>query len=368
LSKILRLVEHSAIGRYALAAVIAVAAVLLRLALAPLLDSGAPFITLFPAVALIAMLTGFWAAILAGILGTLWIEYTVIPPFGIELDVPTAVRVAIMVLSSGLIGMLGQKMRQSREQALEKAHQLDAKTKEFEAIIAVVSHDLRAPLVNVRGFSKEVEKDCQMIRKILSDVTVPQEIKKRLSDTLEQSIPESLKFIETSAEMMDNLAKSLVAVARAGMTPIEPEKLEMNDILARIVANLEFKFKEAAAKITIEPLPPCTADRQQVTQIITNLLDNAVKYLDRTRPGQICVRSKVENDRAVYCIEDNGVGIAPEHQEKIFELFYRLGDKGVGGEGIGLTMVKRMAEHNQGRIWVQSQKGKGSKFFLALPR
>ena len=140
LLKIWHLLEHSTIGRYAIAVVIALAAILLRLALVPLLGSGAPFITVFPAVVLIAMLAGFWPAMLIGFLGSLWVEYFIIPPLGIEPDIPTAVRVAIMVLSSGLIGMLGQKMRQSRKQAQEKASQLetltdklDTKTKELEA-------------------------------------------------------------------------------------------------------------------------------------------------------------------------------------------------------------------------------------------
>jgi signal transduction histidine kinase len=374
LRKIWHLLERSTVGRYVVAAVIALIALLLRVALVPLIGSQETYTTLFPAAILIAMLAGFWPAILIGFLGTLATEYFLIPPLGIAIDVPTSVRAAIMILSCALVGTLSQKMRQSRRQAQEKTRQLeklndklDAKTKDLEAVITVVSHDLRAPLMNVRGFSKEIEKDCQTIRKLLSSFSVPEEAKNQLLRVFEQSIPESLNFIQTSAEMMNNIARSLVEVARAGLAVVKPERLDMNEILPKITAALEFKFKEAGAKVTFEPLPPCTADRQQVTQIVTNLIDNAVKYLDPSRQGRIKIWGKVEDERVVYCVEDNGIGIAPEHQEKVFEIFSRLGEKATGGEGIGLAMVKRMAERNEGSIRVESEKGKGSRFFVSLP-
>jgi signal transduction histidine kinase len=359
--------RNSAIGRYVLAAMIALTALLLRLALVPILGQTETYTTLFAASILIAMLVGFWPAILIGVFGTLVTEYFLIPPLGIEFDIPTAVRAALMVLSSGFVGMLGDRMRRSQQQAVEEARQLDARTKDLESVIAIVSHDLRAPLVNVKGFSTEVGKDCKTLRKLLSDISIPDENKKELTRLIEQSIPESLKFIGTSADFMNNLAKSLVEVARAGMAAVRPEKLDMDSIAKKIIGTLEFKFKEAGAEVRLEPLPPCTADRQQVTQIITNLLDNAVKYLDRSRPGQIRLSGKVERNHAVYCVEDNGIGIAPQYQEQIFELFQRLGEKVTGGEGIGLAMVKRMLERNNGRIWLESEKGKGSRFFVSLP-
>jgi signal transduction histidine kinase len=373
--KILYLLRNSTLGRYALAAIITLAALFLRLALVPFIGSQESYTTLFPAVILIAMLAGFWPAMLIGFGGTLLTEYFYVLPVGIEVDIPTATRAVLMIVSCGLVGMLSERMRRSQERAHARSREfaalnekLDAKTKELEAIITVVSHDLRAPLMNVSGFSKEIEKDCQAISTLLSNVSIPPENKKQLLHLSEQSIPDSLNFIETSGDFMNNLAASLVKVARAGMAAVKSEKLDMAAIAAKIVATLEFKCKEAGVEVRLEPLPPCTTDRQQATQIITNLLDNAIKYLDRSRPGQIRMSGTLENGRAVYCIEDNGIGIAPEHQEKIFEIFYQLGDKVTGGEGIGLAMVKRMIERNEGSIRVESEKGKGSKFFVSLPK
>jgi signal transduction histidine kinase len=150
------------------------------------------------------------------------------------------------------------------------------------------------------------------------------------------------------------------------MAKAKPERIDMNKLLAEITANLGFKFKESGTKVSVEDMPACFADKTHVTQIFTNLLDNAVKYLAPGRPGQIRVGGEVKGEQVVYFVEDNGVGIAPEHQEKIFEIFFRLGDKTTGGEGIGLTMVKRMVGRNNGKIWVESQPGKGSKFFVGL--
>jgi signal transduction histidine kinase len=97
-------------------------------------------------------------------------------------------------------------------------------------------------------------------------------------------------------------------------------------------------------------------------------VDNAVKYLDPKKQGEIRISAKAENGRVVYCVSDNGIGIDKSDQEKIFEIFTRLAEKAhAGGEGMGLTMVKRMVDRNGGEIWIESEKGKGSKFFVALP-
>ncbi|MDP2991354.1 MAG: ATP-binding protein, partial [Kiritimatiellota bacterium] len=120
--------------------------------------------------------------------------------------------------------------------------------------------------------------------------------------------------------------------------------------------------------------PDCRADAALVNQVFSNLLDNAIKYRDLTRPLRVRVWGRhpgwgrQEDARMVYCVEDNGLGVAPEHQQKIWDLFYRPNpQENNAGEGIGLPAVQRIVERHGGKVWMESEIGKGSRFFLALP-
>ena len=179
---------------------------------------------------------------------------------------------------------------------------------------------------------------------------------------------EATGFIESSAEAMSNLVETLVKVARAGMVVPHPETLDMNKLLADVVASIRIKFKDTGTHMDVNNLPPCFADKVHVTQIFTNLLDNAVKYLDQNRKGEICIFGCIEKDHVLYQVSDNGIGIAPEHQEKVFDVYYRIAEKSVaGGEGVGLSVVKRMIERNNGSIRLISEENKGSNFYITLP-
>jgi len=260
------------------------------------------------------------------------------------------------------------KQHELREVVEQTAKELQFKTAELESIIGVVSHDLRSPLVNVKGFNNFIKEDVAIVKKLLSSINIPDEIRKQLDDVFEKSIPDAIGFIESSANSMDTLVKSLVEVAKVGLAEIHPQRLDMNEILRVTAGNQEFKFKQADAHIQIDDVPPCWGDKGQVAGIFSNLIDNSVKYLDPGRQGKVHVSGEIKNDRVVYCVEDNGIGIAPQDQDKVFEIYTRLAQKAhAGGEGMGLTIVKRMVDRNNGQIWIESEKGKGSKFFVALP-
>jgi signal transduction histidine kinase len=117
-----------------------------------------------------------------------------------------------------------------------------------------------------------------------------------------------------------------------------------------------------------EPLTPCRGDEVKINQVFSNLVDNALKYLDPDRPGILRITGKEEDGRLLYCVEDNGMGIPEGHQRKIFEIFHRLHPGDTLGEGLGLTIVRKIVYRHGGRLWVESIEGKGSKFFVSLPK
>ena len=157
-------------------------------------------------------------------------------------------------------------------------------------------------------------------------------------------------------------------VSRAGTAGINIEPLDMNKLVANICQVMKFQIDSTKTEIAIDHLPKCLGDKTMIDQVFSKIIANALKYLDHERKGRIHISGRIEDNMSIYCIEDNGIGIAHAHQPKIFELFHRLNpNDALGGEGIGLTIVSRILRRNEGRIWLESEPGKGSKFFVSLP-
>jgi chemotaxis family two-component system sensor kinase Cph1 len=188
-----------------------------------------------------------------------------------------------------------------------------------------------------------------------------------IQSLLTQDLPEALAFIQAGVSRIDTLLSGFLRYSRLGRAALRIEHLNMNEILAKVTAAMKFQIHEAAAEVTVAPLPECLGDATQINQVIANLLDNALKYLDPKRPGKISVSGHLQDSHSVYAIQDNGIGIAREHQGKIFEIFHRLNPEQGQGEGLGLAIAQRALERQNGKIWVESKPGEGSTFFVALP-
>lgn len=164
------------------------------------------------------------------------------------------------------------------------------------------------------------------------------------------------------------LIDGLLQVSRAGSSELDITALDMNKLMEDVVGSIFFQAKEASVTITVDDLPKCVGDFAKTSQIFSNLVDNAAKYLDPARKGEIRISGYVNDRQSVYCVQDNGMGIAPEYQQRVFEIFHRLDPAdSVKGEGLGLTIVMRIADRQGGRVWLESQFGKGSSFFVSLP-
>ena len=245
---------------------------------------------------------------------------------------------------------------------------LELKNEELESILYVASHDLRAPLVNIQGFSHELSRCCNLIHSAMAAEKQITMLDREAQNAFDEAVPQALKFILAGADKMDSLLSGLLRLSRLGQAALNIKPLDMNEMMAQVAAGMEFQIQQASVSVKIELLTPCMGDAAQVNQVFTNLLDNALKHLDETRPGVIHIYSKSDNNQSIYCVEDNGIGIIVSHQKKIFEIFHRLDPDKESGQGLGLTIVKRILDRHNGNVWVESEPGKGSKFFVALPK
>jgi len=166
---------------------------------------------------------------------------------------------------------------------------------------------------------------------------------------------------------MEALLAGLLRYSRLGRLALAIRPLNAGGLMAEIVAAMKFQLDEVGAEVRIESLPDCLGDEVQTSQVFSNLLDNALKYRDPSRPLRVTVTGTVRDGQAIYAVQDNGVGIAAEHQPRVFDIFHRLDPDSTAGDGLGLTIAQRVLERQKGGIWVESQPGHGSTFFVALP-
>jgi PAS domain S-box-containing protein len=244
--------------------------------------------------------------------------------------------------------------------------ELRMKNEELEQVLYATSHDLRSPLVNVQGFNKELDASINHLLSVLSDAKIPPKVRKQIMPILTEDIPESIRFILASTSKMDTLLTGLLQLSRVGRQKLTLTRLNMNALVSDILSTLESQIKESKVRIEVSDLPPCKGDLTQINQVFTNLIENAIKYLNANREGRITISGEKQGKRTIYCIEDNGIGIAENHVDKIFEMFHQL-DPSKKGTGLGLTIVKRILDKHGGSIHVESEAEKGSRFYVELP-
>jgi signal transduction histidine kinase len=242
---------------------------------------------------------------------------------------------------------------------------------EIQRFAYIVSHDLRSPLVNIMGFTAELDASLKsldgLVRKLESEA--PDLLAKDAQTAVHEEIPEALGFIRKSTQRMDRLINAILQLSRSGRRPLKPEPISMTRLISDLAANLKQRAEEAGAEIIVSPsLPDLVGDRLALEQVFQNLMENAVKYLAPGRPGRIEIVGRPVPGRQVeIAVADNGRGIDPRDHERIFELFRRSGRQDRPGEGIGLAAVRATIQRLGGSISVDSTLDQGAVFRVLLP-
>lgn len=271
---------------------------------------------------------------------------------------------------AGLVGTVID-ITQRKQAEMERDRlmlELTRKNKELEGIVYVASHDLRSPLVNVQGFSRKLIKTCADLDAAITRLAISDDEREALNTLTRESIPRSLNFITTSVVKMDGLLNGLLRLSRLGRASLCFETIDMDQLTGNVISSITWQIEKAGGTITVDHLAPCLGDTVQVTQVFSNLIENAVKYRSPGRPLHVRLYCEEFTGGIRYCVEDNGVGIAANEQDKVWEIFQRLNPRETSGEGLGLTLVRRICDRLGGSVWLESDPGMGSRFYVLLPK
>ena len=243
---------------------------------------------------------------------------------------------------------MADNLQASAAEAKQLIDQLSDKNEELERFAYTVSHDLKTPLVTIKGFLGMVQKDLQEDR--------------------HERVERDFEFIVSATDTMAQLLEDLLELSRIGRVVNESEQVGLTDLFRQASRLLEFQLATNGTRLNIQQqMPLVFVDGQRMTEVAQNLLENALKFSRESNSPEISVSAHEEQGRVVCCVEDNGIGIEPRFQDQIFGLFNRL-DQSYEGTGIGLTLVKRIIEVHRGNVWVESDgPDKGARFCFSLP-
>ncbi len=244
---------------------------------------------------------------------------------------------------------LALERKQAQEEREKLIKDLEQKNTEMERFNYTVSHDLKSPLITIKGFTDLLEKE--LVKENKQDLALG-----------------AIKHVNTAVDRMRLLLDDLLALSRVGRLMNPPEEFALGLLVDEVLEQLSGPIDDGKVHREIDPdLPTVSADRSRIFQVIQNLIENGIKFMGDQKEPLIKIGSRKENGAIVIFVQDNGIGINPEYHNRIFNLFQQL-HPSKDGSGVGLTMVKRIIEFHKGRLWVESDGlGEGSTFCFTLP-
>lgn len=243
---------------------------------------------------------------------------------------------------------LEQRVARRTADLEERSDELARSNQELEQFAYIASHDLQEPLRTVASY-------CQLLQR-------------RYQGQLDDKADEFIQTVVDGAARMKTLIENLLEFSRVGTQGMEFQATDFADVVANALQSLKFARDESAAVVTQDELPVVQADPDQLTRLMQNLIGNAIKFRS-DQPPQIHVGVQSNTNEWIFLVQDNGIGIAPKHCDRVFKIFQRLhGRDEYPGTGIGLAVCQKTVVRHGGRIWVESEFGKGSTFFFSLPK
>ncbi|KKB79994.1 histidine kinase [Devosia soli] len=257
------------------------------------------------------------------------------------------------------------------ERVRERTSDLGKANEEIQRFAYIVTHDLRAPLVNVMGFTSELETSINTLNEYMASKPAeddPYFIEARQAAT--EDLPEAITFIRAATRKMDGLINAILKISREGRRQLKPELVNIRDVAEATANSVHHQIAEGGGAIEMDiRIGKIMTDKLSIEQVLGNLVDNAVKYQQPDRPLKVTIRAMhVLGNRVQIEVEDNGRGIADTDHERVFELFRRSGAQSKPGEGIGLAHVRTMVRALGGDVTLKSTLGEGTTFIVNLPR
>ena len=244
-----------------------------------------------------------------------------------------------------------EDLRRSRDELEKRVRrrtaELEAKNTEMERFIYTVSHDLRTPLISVSGFLGFLKQDAER-------------------GDLDQ-MQTDLGIANEAITKMDRLLLETLELSRIGRVANPPEDVPFEEIVEDALGQTSEKIRSRGCKVSVaQNLPVVHVDRMRITEVLANLIENSIKYMGLQANPKIEIGQRIDGKDRIFFVRDNGIGIDPSQHDKVFGLFYKV-DKKSEGTGAGLAIVKRIIDVHGGRIWIESELGKGCTVCFTLP-
>jgi PAS domain S-box-containing protein len=250
-------------------------------------------------------------------------------------------------LNSAMVNLM-EDLRVSNDSLATKTQQLTEANKELDAFAYSVSHDLRAPLRAIAGFSKMLVVD--------------------YGDKLDEGGQHQLDVIQDSARQMGKLIDDLLTFSRLGRRGLKMSNINMRALVEEVIKQFQIIEPERTMRLKADVLPPALGDRSMIREVFANFLSNALKYTAPREAPVIEISGKTDGNESIYSVKDNGVGFDMKYSDKLFEVFQRLHSaEEFEGTGIGLALVQRIIRRHDGRVWAEGQVNQGATFYFALP-